>query len=124
MEIDTDGDGRLSPTEQHAYARRVLRDLSITLNGERLAPRLDAVAFSTTEELADGRGDIHLEFSVAWPRVTPAGRPIVENRHQPAIAAYLANSLVPRDPAIRIETQARSAEQARYEVTFTRARSY
>src|SRR6266404_125904 len=38
--IDTNADGVISPTEQRAYAERVLGDLSLTVDGNRLRPRL------------------------------------------------------------------------------------
>src|SRR5215469_7956001 len=44
-EIDRDGDGAISESEQRAYADRVLSDLSLTMNGSRLRPSLVAARF-------------------------------------------------------------------------------
>src|SRR5271170_5800936 len=38
--IDSNGDGLLSQAEQWAYAERVLDDLSLTVDGKRLKPKL------------------------------------------------------------------------------------
>ena len=43
--IDTNADGVISETEQRAYAERVLRDLSLTIDGDRLTPRLVSINF-------------------------------------------------------------------------------
>ena len=118
-----DGNGVLSEEERRAYAERVLGDLSLTLNGERLTLRLAAVEFPKIEELKEGRGEIHLEFEAVFRPGGCDGRLAVENRHHSAIAAYQVNCLVPRDPAIRVEDQRRSQNQTRYEVTFTQTRS-
>ena len=41
--IDTDGDGLISATEELAYARRVLGDLALSVDGHRVGPRLLSV---------------------------------------------------------------------------------
>src|SRR4051794_17806039 len=60
--IDTDGDGRLSGAEQKAYAERVVRDLSLTVDGDPAPLRLVSVKFDPAEELREGLGEIHLEL--------------------------------------------------------------
>src|SRR5690349_11776531 len=60
--IDTDADGVISETEQRAYAERVLRDLSLTIDGERLRPRLGSIQFPPIQEMQEGRGEIQIEF--------------------------------------------------------------
>ena len=39
-EIDIDGNGIISETEQHAYSSRLLRDLSLEIDGQFLTPHL------------------------------------------------------------------------------------
>ncbi len=120
--IDADGDGVISPTEQRTYAGRVLRDLSMTVNDARLAPRLVSAKFPTVEEMKEGRGDIHLEFSAALPLHQTAARKFrLENQHQRSIAAYQVNCLVPTDPAIRLGPEHRNYAQSVYTLEFTRA---
>src|SRR4051794_24005412 len=56
--IDTDRDGVISEAEQRAYAAQVLRDLSLTADGDRLTLRLASLTFPTTEEMKEGLGEI------------------------------------------------------------------
>src|SRR5579863_9778056 len=43
--VDTNGDGIFSDTEQQTYVRRVLGDLSLSIDGHPLQPRLVSVNF-------------------------------------------------------------------------------
>ena len=120
-EIDTDGDGEISAAEQRAYAERVLRDLSLTMDGKSLRLRLVSTNFADLEELKQGRGDIQVEFIADVPRSGGPRKIIYENHHHAPIAAYLANCLVPRDPDLRITTQKRNYQQSLYELNYTQA---
>src|SRR5437763_12980425 len=44
-DIDTNADGAVSQTEQREYAGRVLRDLSLTIDGHPLTPQLVSTQF-------------------------------------------------------------------------------
>jgi hypothetical protein len=117
-DIDTDGDGAISEREQRAYGERVLRDISLTIDGDRLAPRLLSLRFPTLDDMKEGRGEIHLDFSADLP---PGGRHrkvTIENRHQSRVAAYQVNCLVPRDPHIRIAAQNRNYSQSLYQLEY------
>jgi hypothetical protein len=120
-EIDTDGNGVISEIEQHAYAGRILRDLSLKIDGQPLTPQLLSVQFPAIEEMREGRGEIQLEFSANLPPGGPNRKLILENRHQSRIAAYQVNCLVPRDPDIRILAQNRNYSQSFYELDFVQA---
>jgi hypothetical protein len=117
-EIDTDADGVISKSEQRAYAERVLRDLSLTIDGRRLTPRLVSMEFPAIEEMKEGRGEIRIEFNADLPRDRPNRRLTLENHHQSRIAAYQVNCLVPRDPDIRIVAQNRNYSQSVYELDY------
>jgi hypothetical protein len=119
--IDTDADGVISEAEQWAYAERVLRDLSLTIDGDRLRLRLVSLKFAKIEEMKEGRGEIQLEFNAGVPRGGPHRRLIFENHHQSRIAAYLVNCLVPRDPDIRITAQSRNYVQSFYQLDYVQA---
>ncbi|MGO4881614.1 MAG: hypothetical protein ACLP59_12415 [Bryobacteraceae bacterium] len=113
-DIDTDADGVISEAEQRAYAARVLRDLSLSIDGHRLTPRLLSMRFPAVDEMKEGLGQIQLEFEADLP---PGGRHrklTLENRHQSRIAAYQVNCLAPRDPRIRIAAQNRNYSQSHY----------
>jgi len=120
-DLDRDADGIISETEQRAYAGRVLRDLSLAIDGHSLTPKLISMHFSTIEEMKDGRGEIQLEFSADLPPGGPNRRITFENRHQSRIAAYQVNCLVPRDPDIRIVAQNRNYSQSLYQLEYVQA---
>jgi hypothetical protein len=118
--IDSDGDRVISEDEQQAYAARVLRDFSLTIDGERMELRLLSFKFATIDEMKEGLGVIELLFSADVPRgESPSHRLIFENHHRRAIAAFLVNCLAPRDPDIRIKAQKRNNRQSYYRLDYT-----
>jgi hypothetical protein len=123
--IDADRDGVISEAEQRAYARRVLGDLSLGIDGYRLTPQLLSMRFPTMAEMKEGRGEIELEFSADLPRGGRSRKLTFENHHQSGIAAYQVNCLVPHDPDIRIVAQDRNYLQSFYQLEYeqTGARS-
>jgi hypothetical protein len=116
--IDTNGDGVISETEQRAYAERVLRDVSLRIDGRILRPQLISVEFPGAEEMKAGLGEIQIGFSAELPRSGPNRRLIFENRHQRGIAAYLVNCLAPRDRDIRVVAQNRNEQQSFYQLDY------
>jgi hypothetical protein len=119
--IDTNGDGVISEAEQQTYAERVLRDLSITVDGKSASPTLVSRKFPATEEIKEGLGEIQIEFSVDLAPGGPERRIVFENHHHNEISAYLVNCLVPRDPSIRILTQNRNEGQSFYQLDYAQA---
>jgi HupE / UreJ protein len=119
--IDSNGDGVLSQAEQWAYAERVLGDLSLTVDGNSLRPRLVSVDFPGIEEMKEGLGEIQIEFTADLPRGGPDRKLIFENHHQTRIAAYLVNCLVPRDHDIQIVAQNRNEQQSFYQLDYVQA---
>lgn len=119
--IDTDRDGVISKPEQQAYSQQVLRDLSLTVDGDRVRPRLVSMTFPGVEDMKEGLGEIEIRFNAALPVHGTHRRLILENHHQGHIAAYLVNCLVPRDPDIRILAQNRNYVQSFYELDYTQA---
>jgi hypothetical protein len=120
--IDTDADGVISEAEQRAYAERVLGDLSLTIDGDRLRLRLVSLKFAKIEEMKEGLGEIQLEFDADVPSGGPNRSLTFENQHQSRIAAYLVNCLVPRDPGIRITAQNRNYQQSFYQLDYMQAK--
>jgi hypothetical protein len=116
--IDTNADGVISPIEQRAYAERVLGDLSLTVDGNRLRPRLASVSFPRVEEIKEGLGEIQIQLSADLPPGGPNRRLVLENGHQNRIAAYLVNCVVSRDPDIRIVAQHRNEQQSVYQLDY------
>jgi hypothetical protein len=118
--IDADGDGVLSVTERSAYTRRVLADVSLTVDGLRLPLRAIASRFAEVGEMKEGLGEIQLDFEAAVPDGDASRRLTFENHHQRAISVYLVNALVPEDSAIRITGQRRSYEQQTFAMEYVR----
>src|SRR5271166_3394524 len=119
--IDTNADGVISQTERRAYAERVLADLSLTVDGHRLTPRLVSVDFPEVEEMKEGVGEIRIAFTAA---LSAGGRNrtlVFENHHQSRIAAYLVNCLTPRDRNIRVIAQNRNQDQSFYQLDYLQA---
>ena len=114
-------DGIISDSERRAYAERVLRDLSLSVDGHVLTPQLLSVNFPDIEEMKEGLGEIKIEFDA---KLMPGGshRKIVfENHHQSRISAYLVNCLVPRDQDIQVIAQNRNENQSLYVLEYAQA---
>lgn len=116
--IDTNADGVVSEPEQRTYAARVVRDLSFTIDGAHLQPRLISIKFSDIAQLKEGQGEIQLELDADLPRGGLDRKLIFENHHESRMSAYLVNSLVPRDPDIRIKAQNRNYQQSYYQLDY------
>jgi hypothetical protein len=116
--IDADRDGTISDSEQRSYAGRVLRDLSMSLDGDRLSPRLVSVAFPKLDAMKEGLGAIELEFRAEISQSGSKRRLAFENHHLPRIGVYQVNCLLPRDPNIRITAQNRDYLQTSYQLDY------
>lgn len=116
--IDTNSDGVLSAAEQQAYAARVREDLSLSVDGIRLQPRLDSVDFPTLDQMRQGVGEIRVELNAGITGGTARRRLILENHHLTRISAYLMNCLVPEDRNIQVLAQSRNVTQSLYQLDF------
>lgn len=116
--IDTDGDGVISTWEQQVYAERVLGDLSLAVNGAPLKLRLISASFPKREAMEEGLGEIRIGFASEVRGDSVERKLVFKNHHERPIAAYLVNSLVPRDPDIRLGAQKRNYEQSIYELDY------
>ena len=116
--IDVDGDGVISEAEQRAYATWVLRDLSLSMDGEALPLRLRSATFPGIQHMKEGVGEILIECDAAVPAGGSDRRLVFENHHHRGISAYLVNCVVPDDSAIRIKAQDRNFDQSRYQLSF------
>ena len=72
-DMDTDGTGAISTLEQHAYVVRILRDLSLKIDGQPLKPQLLSTEFPAIEEMKEGRGEIRIEFEANLPSADRTG---------------------------------------------------
>jgi hypothetical protein len=117
--IDSDGDGKISPSEEQAYARRVTRDIALEVDGRRAPLALTAVEFPSRREMQEGTAAIRLDLA-AETDLRSAGehRLSFRNYHLPELSDYLANVLVPATDAIKISGQQRDALQHELQVDF------
>lgn len=116
--IDTNGDGIFSEDEQQAYAQRVLRDISTTVDGRSASPMLVSRKFPPIDQIKQGIGEIQIDFTIALPPGGPQRTIVFQNHHQNAISAYLVNCLVPSDPNTRILAQNRNETQSFYQLDY------
>lgn len=121
MAVDLNRDGVFSEAEQQTYARQVLRDLFVGVDGQKLAPVLGAVTFPTQAEMKEGLGEIHIEFTADLPAGGSKRTLTIENHHQPGMSVYLMNCLVPQDHNIRVMTQNRNQNQSYYRVDYVQS---
>ncbi len=119
--IDTSGAGVVSNAKQQAYAEKVRRDLSLSIDDSPLPLRLVDFTFPTLEEMKQGIGEILLRFEVPIPPGGARRRLVFENHHLPAISVYMANCLVPSDPSIRVIAQDRNVNQSFYQLDYSQA---
>ena len=110
--IDVNGDGVLSEAEQQIYAQRVLHDLSLSVDGQTLKPRLSSVSFSAPADMKEGTGEIHIDFAADLPAGRSRRTLVIQNHHEPRVSVYLMNCLVPQDRGIQIIAQNRNQNQS------------
>jgi hypothetical protein len=110
--IDRDGDGQASSEEIDRYARRVLGDVALWVDGHAVQMTIMRAECPRWEEIREGTGTIRIE-AVAKARAISAGRHQLRlvNAHEPAISVYLVNALVPSDATITIAAQRRDVLQ-------------
>jgi hypothetical protein len=122
--IDLNSDRLISAPEQQAYIARLAHDLSLTLDGLSISLRPVSFFFPTEEAMRKGTGEILVEFEADMESggFSPAGasehRLELKNDHYHAIAVYLVNCLLPTDGNIRVDHQARNADQSVYQLGF------
>ena len=117
-EIDQDHDGILSESEKHAYALRVLDDLTIEIDGAGVLPKLIAWHFPTPAQVRDGLGEIQIEYAVSVPSVGANRTLTLADHHLSRTSVYLVNVLVPDDRDIHIVSQRRNEQQSWYELRY------
>jgi hypothetical protein len=121
--IDTNDDGTISGAEEMAYAQRVLKAVSLTVDGRLLPLHLVSASFPAIDEMKQGIGEIQIVFTANLPPGGDHRRLIFQNHHQSGIAVYLVNCLVPQDKNIQIAGQYRNENQSFYQLDFVQGAS-
>jgi hypothetical protein len=118
--LDQDHDGRLSPDEERAYARQVVRALRVQIDGRPLGPRVVSSSVPEPSAFRRGEGVIRLELQAA---LTGAGagphRLLFRNTHLAGHSAYLANALVPTSDRVAVTAQRRDRDQRELTIEYT-----
>lgn len=117
--IDSDRDGRIDAAEAAAYARRVIEEVALEVDGTRRPLDLVSDTFPSVPAMRAGIGVIRIEARAPW-----AGRPgrhvlRYRNDHRPASSVYLVNALVPASRSIEVTEQDRDVLQREIRLAFT-----
>ena len=117
--IDSDGNGQISSAEEHAYARRVLQDLTLEVDGRPAPLALVSLQFPSRGEINEGNGTIRLNCAAEIVLSTKGDHQLFFlNNHLPEFSAYLANALVPATTKIKISGQERDVQQHGLRINF------
>jgi len=110
--IDGDGDGRVSPQEIEAYARRVVADLLLRVDDRPYPLTLILAESPSWAEIRDGTGRIRVQAVAEVPlRTRGRHRILYENGHRSMNGTYLVNALKPWSSRIEIVAQQRDRLQ-------------
>ncbi len=117
--IDTDGNGQITTAEEQAYARRVLQDVELTLNGVNTPLTLTDLQFPRQPEMREGLGTIRLIYVAATTLGAADHQQLYfRNNHLPELGVYLVNALVPTANEIKISGQERDPLQHEMRLSF------
>ena len=116
--LDRDGDKTISPAEAEAYARVVLADLVLELDGRPVAVTLTRVEVPPLDEMRNGLGTIQVRAFGAVE--VAAGRRYLHfrNNHHPEGSVYLVNALLPEEDDVDVVDQIRDSRQREVQVEY------
>ena len=117
--IDSDGDGQVSSAEENLYARRVMQDVALEVDGRRAALALKGVEFPSRREMKEGVGAIRLDLAAGADLSAAGGHRLsFRNEHLPELSVYLINALVPTTGEIKLGAQERDPLQREMRLSF------
>jgi hypothetical protein len=118
--IDGDRNGLMSIDEQHAYAREIVGQLELRVDGAPLEPQLRSSAFPTLDALRLGEGTIRLRVNASHHALASGGHQLFfANGHLTRQSVYLANALVPATTLVAVTKQHRSADQRELTIDYS-----
>ena len=110
--IDANGDGWIAPAEGDQYARHVLEEVVLMVDGRRTPVSLVESQFPERGDMALGVGTIRVRGTATVAAVSAGAHQLVYlNTHKPETSVYLVNALVPSDQHIQIAGQRRDVAQ-------------
>jgi hypothetical protein len=118
--IDRDHDQNISDAEAAAYAKDIVRDVSLIVDGRARSLLIEDYRFPTFAEMRSGDGVIRLRATVPLASAESGQHHIAfTNRHMSDMGAYLVNALVPADDRIRIRPPRRDVSQQEFSMDYT-----
>lgn len=117
--IDGDHNKKISQIEGAAYAERVVRSLSLSVDGNLRPLALDTYSIPSLADMRRGEGIIRLRATATTPAAR-SGRHRLSfaNTHRSDIGVYLINALIPDDDRIRITGQSRDMLQHEFKMDY------
>lgn len=118
--IDTDHNGEISQAESLVYSQKVLRSISLMVDGEPYSIHLDSEQVPSPADVRRGEGILRLYASAAVPPLAAGWHRLAfSNAHRSDISVYLVNALIPADRRIRISGQSRDMLQREFKMDYT-----
>jgi hypothetical protein len=114
----------VSPIEIEGYARRVLHDLSLRIDGRPFSLTLVRAESSSWDEFREGLGTIRIEAFSDAKFASGRHRVVFENAHEPATGVYLVNALIPSTADVTIGAERRDALQHHIDLDVDVTRSF
>ena len=110
--IDSNRDKSISEAEGQAYAREMLRSVTLSVDGRSAPINLVEAHFPQFSDMSLGLGSIRLRATAKIPATGYGFHQIsFLNAHRPEASVYLVNALVPENPRIKLADQRRDPAQ-------------
>jgi len=110
--IDRDGDGSISARETEIYARALLREIALDVDGVPVGFDLAASTFPALDAVRNGEGTMRVEAVARLPRIAAGAHHLhYRNSHRADVGVYLANALVPASDRVAVTAQRRDRDQ-------------
>ena len=116
--INTDHDGRISASEGASYAKQVMQETVLEIDGRRFRLDLLRYEFPSFPEMNTGEGTIRIYARAPWIGTAGPHRLVYQNNHRPDLGVYLVNALRPGIPNIEITEQHRDPLQRGMNLAF------
>lgn len=114
--VDRDRDGTISVPEIERYARDVVNDLALDVDGVSYGLTPGRAESPSWSEFREGLGTIRIEASARVRLGEGTHRIRYENRHRRDVGVYLANVLAPSTREMVIRRQQRDVYQRAFDV--------
>ncbi len=117
--LDRNADDTISADEGRAFAQQVVAQLRLDVDGSTLGLSLETSQYPTIALMRSGEGSVRLEARGAIPPLEIGRHALTfTNNFDPGQGVYLANAMLPRDPAIAIFEQERTNQQKTLRIEF------